>query len=332
MGCLRVSWPPTAIHAIMGTTTEEVAVKTEYLREFVVFSRYLNFTEAAKELFIAQSTLSTHIAALEGELGFSLIDRKAANRLTDRGAVFLDGVREVLDGLDETLERCRALGNPGEILNISVQYPTPFFAALLRERLPMPFSFVDHDYRDPIFQPIVNGAADIVIDYDYTPFPSIMKEASALNLVTKTCSAFRMSISMMRTNPLASKPALSRDDLRRAHIVINDAHNYDRVRYLYERMLGDDLGLRFSLRPVNGMSGLAYATYGDGLHVCGLSENRHWFADRADIVLYEKLDGKPFGMPNSLTYSADASDRVREGAAVVLECMEICGRENGLAS
>ena len=68
------------------------------------------------------------------------------------------------------------------------------------------------------------------------------------------------------------------------------------------------------------------------LHICGLSENRHWFADRADVVLFEELDGKPFGMPTSLTYSADASDWVREGAAIVLECMEACRKENGLAS
>lgn len=196
----------------------------------------------------------------------------------------------------------------------------------------MPFAFVEHDYRDPIFQPIVNGSADIVLDYDYTPFASLVKEASALDLVTKTCLAFRMSISMMASNPLANKSALSRNDLRDASIIINDAHNYDRIRYLYERMLGDNLNLRFSLQPINGMSGLAFATYGDGLHICGLSENRHWFADRADVVLFEELDGKPFGMPTSLTYSANASDWVREGAAIVLECMETCGTENGLTS
>lgn len=137
---------------------------------------------------------------------------------------------------------------------------------------------------------------------------------------------------MMASNPLASRPALSRNDLSGASIIINDAHNYDRIRYLYERMLGDNLDLHFSLQPINGMSGLAFATYGDGLHICGLSENRHWFADRADVVLFEELDGKPFGMPTSLTYSADASDWVREGAAIVLECMEACRKENGLAS
>ena len=75
----------------------------------------------------------------------------------------------------------------------------------------------------------------------------------------------------MASNPLASRPALSRNDLSGASIIINDAHNYDRIRYLYERMLGDNLDLHFSLQPINGMSGLAFATYGDGLHICGLS-------------------------------------------------------------
>lgn len=116
-------------------------MKTEYLREFAVFSRYLSFTDAAKELFIAQSTLSTHIAALESDVGFSLIDRKAGNRLTDKGAVFLDGARTLLDGLDETLARCREMGDPDATLRIAVQYPTPLFATQLKEWLPMPLCF-----------------------------------------------------------------------------------------------------------------------------------------------------------------------------------------------
>ena len=303
-------------------------MRTEYLREFVVFSRHLSSTEAANELFIAQSTLSTHIAALESDVGFSLIDRKAGNRLTDKGAVFLDGARTLLDGLDEALARCREMGDPDATLRIAVQYPTPSFAAKLKERLSVPFAFVEHDYRDPIFQPIVNGTADIVLDYDYTPFASLVKEASALDLVTRTCLAFRMSISMMASNPLASRPALSRNDLSGASI-INDAHNYDRIRYLYERMLGDNLDLHFSLQPINGMSGLAFATYGDGLHICGLSENRHWFADRADVVLPVALIEDQVG---TFINWEHASDWVREGAAIVLECMEACRKENGLAS
>lgn len=68
------------------------------------------------------------------------------------------------------------MGDPDATLRIAVQYPTPSFAAKLKERLSVPFAFVEHDYRDPIFQPIVNGTADIVLDYDYTPFASLVKE------------------------------------------------------------------------------------------------------------------------------------------------------------
>ena len=100
---------------------------------------------------------------------------KRATDFTDKGAVFLDGARTLLDGLDETLARCREMGDPDATLRIAVQYPTPSFAAKLKERLSVPFAFVEHDYRDPIFQPIVNGTADIVLDYDYTPFASLVK-------------------------------------------------------------------------------------------------------------------------------------------------------------
>ncbi|MFR3091915.1 MAG: hypothetical protein ACLTMP_09480 [Eggerthella lenta] len=65
-----------------------------------------------------------------------------------------------------------------------------------------------------------------------------------------------MSISMM-AQPLASR-SLFRARLSGASIIIND-YNYDRIRYLYERMLGDNLD-HFSLQPINGMSGLALPT------------------------------------------------------------------------
>lgn len=44
-------------------------MQLEYLNEFVVFSRYLNFSKAAAYLNLAQPTLSTHISSMEKELG-----------------------------------------------------------------------------------------------------------------------------------------------------------------------------------------------------------------------------------------------------------------------
>lgn len=46
------------------------------LRYFLVLTEHMNFTHAAKELFISQSTLSQHILKLENELGVVLFHRK----------------------------------------------------------------------------------------------------------------------------------------------------------------------------------------------------------------------------------------------------------------
>lgn len=72
-------------------------MEVERLREFVVLAEYLNFSLAARELFIAQSTLSQHIAALEEEVGMMLIERRGSEcALTSAGAVFADRAQDVL--------------------------------------------------------------------------------------------------------------------------------------------------------------------------------------------------------------------------------------------
>ena len=49
------------------------------IRSFLVLARHLNFSSAAKELCISQSTLSMHIAALEKNLGVQLFIRDRRN-------------------------------------------------------------------------------------------------------------------------------------------------------------------------------------------------------------------------------------------------------------
>ena len=91
---------------------------TQQIRFFLAAAECLNFTEAAKRLFVAQSTLSKQIALLEEELGLKLFYR--SNRtvgLTPAGALLrgemektehrltsaIDRARHVDQGLDGTL-------------------------------------------------------------------------------------------------------------------------------------------------------------------------------------------------------------------------------------
>ena len=66
-----------------------IRLTTQQIRFFLEAAECLNFTEAAKRLFVAQSTLSKQIALLEDELGLKLFYR--SNRtvgLTPAGSLF----------------------------------------------------------------------------------------------------------------------------------------------------------------------------------------------------------------------------------------------------
>lgn len=89
-------------------------MKMQHLREFILFSEYVNFTIAAKKLFISQPALSNHIATLERELGVSLVNRGEMPSLTRVGRVFLNDAIALVRLHDEAIHRCQTLGSQGE--------------------------------------------------------------------------------------------------------------------------------------------------------------------------------------------------------------------------
>lgn len=75
-------------------------------------AEFLHFGKTANVENIAQSALSAQIAKLEGELGFQIFDR--TNRtvaLSEAGKTFVERAREILGGLSETIEECRAIAD-----------------------------------------------------------------------------------------------------------------------------------------------------------------------------------------------------------------------------
>ncbi len=93
-------------------------MKISYLREFIVLAKCLNFTKASDQLFIAQPTLSKHIALMEEELGFRLLTRtKHTVNLTVSGHTFLEASQKIIATYDEMLSDISRLstGQIGEI-------------------------------------------------------------------------------------------------------------------------------------------------------------------------------------------------------------------------
>lgn len=80
------------------------------LRYFVKLAEVLSFTEASKELFITQSTLSLSIKQLEEELGVTLFDRIGKKiYLTDAGRDFLNCARKALEEVEYGVQHLKEM-------------------------------------------------------------------------------------------------------------------------------------------------------------------------------------------------------------------------------
>lgn len=81
---------------------------TERLFELLVLSRTLNYSQAAKKLFISQSILSRHIQELEKELSVTLFERNTHSViLTDAGRLLIKNAADITVKFDAAVSRVR---------------------------------------------------------------------------------------------------------------------------------------------------------------------------------------------------------------------------------
>jgi DNA-binding transcriptional LysR family regulator len=100
-------------------------MELRHLRYFVAVAEALNFTKAAARLRLAQPALSRQVADLEDELGVDLLSRTSHGvRLTEEGKLFLTEARVVLNHVDESVAKVRALAR-GEFGELQVGYVPP---------------------------------------------------------------------------------------------------------------------------------------------------------------------------------------------------------------
>ena len=154
----------------------EVVMEIRQLRYFISVAEHLNFTQAAKRLFVAQPAVSQQIASLEKELGLKLFVRdKHSVQLTPAGKVFLHDAIEMLNRSEEAINKAKkaAIGEVGQ-LNIGFLYATVknFLPALVRdfrEKYPhVQFSF-NHYQTAQIIEKLRKDEVDIAFTLSFRP-------------------------------------------------------------------------------------------------------------------------------------------------------------------
>jgi len=111
-------------------------VELRHLRYFVAVAEELHFGRAANRLHIVQPALSKQIISLERELGFELLDRSHAIRLTRAGEVFYEEAHAILLRVDRAVQLTRATAR-GEAGTLAIGFIGPamwsVLPAILRE-------------------------------------------------------------------------------------------------------------------------------------------------------------------------------------------------------
>jgi DNA-binding transcriptional LysR family regulator len=138
-------------------------VELDWLRTFLAVLDRGGFSAAAEQVHRSQSRVSAHIAALERELGVSLIDRgRRPARVTHAGEVFARHARDILaavgsarsaagaaHGLDQgrltllTTPCLAATFVPGALARLAAEYPDARFSVLEDGRLDVERRFLD---------------------------------------------------------------------------------------------------------------------------------------------------------------------------------------------
>ena len=113
-----------------------MAPELRHLRHFVAVAEELNFTRAARRLFLAQQALSSSIKQLENELGQPLFVRDTRRVvLTPAGETLLPRARRLLDAAEETVAAVRN-GTPDRaVLRVDISSSNLETGALVLRRL-----------------------------------------------------------------------------------------------------------------------------------------------------------------------------------------------------
>jgi DNA-binding transcriptional LysR family regulator len=98
-----------------------MSLDLKHLRCFVAVAEELNFSVAARRLYISQQALSRIIQHLERELGTTLLERTTRSvRLTTAGQAMLTSARRSLAAVDATFDEARRLGNGDPVPRLRV--------------------------------------------------------------------------------------------------------------------------------------------------------------------------------------------------------------------
>ncbi len=186
---------------------------TERMRYFICVAECLSFTQAARQLYISQPTLSNKIADLEGELGVPLFDRTTRSvSLTGAGEYFFAEARQIIHNMDELTIRVKAMSK-GKFGRLSFGFLDIIAYRLIEATI----SNFTHNYPDIKLQIqklthseltrfVADGTVDLAFIMNY-------RDPGLSNIAYKKILSSRLMVLLPKDHHLANQSSIKLNDL-----------------------------------------------------------------------------------------------------------------------
>ncbi len=274
-------------------------METELFRELAAVARTGSLTAAAKELYVARSALSSHMDALERELGFAVLSRDGHAALTVEGSMLLAKVEPMLADLDETvalLARHAHVPAPGEAVRVCFSGADPAVISRLHSLADRPVELMPYDCCEPFLARFARGDTDLLFFVDITGDASVAHEMDRLGVTCLRTGLHPCSLVVRADNPrLDADGQLHRDALVGLRVLVPAQPEFEAVCRVVADALGNPAALAFDLVPDERAAPPLTLDPGDAAVVSMSASYRASLEVNPLVRLVDTIGGKPFG-------------------------------------
>ena len=222
------------------------------LKYFVKSAEYLNFSVAAKHLYITQSTLSQQIKQLEFELGFELFLRNSRHiSLTEAGEEFLPFARKTIQDAEDGVQRLHDLQHvKAGKLRVGVTYS---LSTVLTEGL-LEFMKAYPDIKLEVCYKTVNELLALLKERELDFILSYKPIFDAPDVESMSLFENALALVVAKDHPLAAKKRIMIQELADIPLVL-PSHDLQARMMLEKLIAGKDVALssRLELNETNIM-------------------------------------------------------------------------------
>ncbi|WP_422929263.1 LysR family transcriptional regulator [Singulisphaera sp. PoT] len=196
-------------------------MELDQLRHFLRVASRGNFTRAAEDLEVSQSTLSRSIQRLEEEFGLPLFERKTRSvALTDAGLLLQKRAQQVLTILDDTRAELTDDGETGRIRVGAIPTIAPYFLPELLGQFaathPKATVVVQENTTDALLKACAQGEVDLAI---------VALPVRERYLEVEPLFEEELLLVLPPDHPLASRPQIRLDDVEPyPFVLLDEAH------------------------------------------------------------------------------------------------------------